>query len=399
MVLLCYESDTDNAMPGSARLVALCAMLCLLRYVLCAMCYAMLCLCEVLRSRFWLKSFRAALADLHMAAKPLPRPPWRPFPPGLLHVCDIHPAAGEEYMNNLQWCRDHGVVVHSKPVNLFDYKHMLGSDDDFDLVIGFGLCFGTFCGANNVSRWKKTDLPREPPIRESSVEQRQYSHLWNRWKGAPSVQQTFNEALMGQNLRTTHIMIHESHLVKGLSPHAIHFPTFVARMYNPLGPRHLTQKMGHELVPSGNPMMAAVTGPGSEVASTHLRETFHQERQLDVQSMILTTLNANRRVLIVGAGEMRLLPTLSHSYPRPGGMPVVTPDIPRKFCIAKKIGGKKRSYFEYVLTEGHSNGTAPHDDSVVGRVNLKRLRLWTDCRYAGCKDESALPNRNSSQNM
>ena len=35
MVLLCYESDTDNAMPGSARLVALCATLCLLRYVLC----------------------------------------------------------------------------------------------------------------------------------------------------------------------------------------------------------------------------------------------------------------------------------------------------------------------------------------------------------------------------
>ena len=65
MVLLCYESDTANAMPGSARLVALCAMLCLLRYVLCAMCYAMLCLCEVFSSRFWLKSFRAAIADYY----------------------------------------------------------------------------------------------------------------------------------------------------------------------------------------------------------------------------------------------------------------------------------------------------------------------------------------------
>ena len=127
-------------------------------------------------------------------------------------MCDIHPAAGEEYRDNLQWCRDHGVVVHSKPVNLFDYKHMLGSDDDFDLVIGFGLCFGTFCGANKVSRWKKTGdgLPREPPIRESSVEQRQYANLWNYWEGAKSVQHTFNEALMGQDLRTTHIIIHES---------------------------------------------------------------------------------------------------------------------------------------------------------------------------------------------
>jgi len=91
--------------------------------------------------------------------------------------------------------------------------------------------------------------------------------------------------------------------------------------------------------------------------------------------MILTTLHANRRVLIVGAGEMRLLPTFAFSYPLPGGMPVASPDIARKCCIVKKIGGKKRSYFEYVLTEGHSYGTAPHDDSVVGRVYLKRLKL------------------------
>eukprot|EP00959_Pyramimonas_sp_CCMP1952_P188920 3951523-Pyramimonas_sp.AAC.1 len=79
--------------------------------------------------------------------------------------------------------------------------------------------------------------------------------------------------------------------------------------------------MGTELAPSGNPIMAAVTGPGSMVASTHLRDTSHHERQLDVQSMIWTTLHANRRVLIVGAGEMRLLPTLAFSYPLPGGMP------------------------------------------------------------------------------
>jgi len=184
-------------------------------------------------------------------------------------------------MKNLQWCRDHGVVVHSKFVNLFDYQHMLGSDEDFDLVIGFGLCFGTFCGANKIPRRKKTDgdLPREPPIRESSVEQRQYAHLWNLWRGATAVQQALNEALMGQNFRTTHVITHESHLVKGISPHSINFPAFAGRIYNPLGPRHSTQKMGTELAPSGNPVMAAVTGPGSMVANTHLRETFHHERQ------------------------------------------------------------------------------------------------------------------------
>ena len=190
---------------------------------------------------------------------------------------------------------------------------------------------------------------------------------------------------MGQNLRTTHILIHESHLVKGISPHSINFPGFVGRIYNPLDhPRHVTRKMGSELRPSKNPIMAAVTGPGSTVANTHVRTTVHQERQLDVQSMILTTLYANRRVLIIGAGEMRLLPTLSASFPVPGGKPVVMPDIPRNCCITKRMRGQKRPYFDYVLTVGHSSGTAPHDDSVVGRVNLRRLRLWTDCKDAGC---------------
>eukprot|EP00959_Pyramimonas_sp_CCMP1952_P075858 1585719-Pyramimonas_sp.AAC.1 len=49
---------------------------------------------------------------------------------------------------------------------------------------------------------------------------------------------------------------------------------------------------------------------------------------------------------------MRLLPTLAFSYPLPGGMPVVSPDIARKFCIVKKSAARRRSYFEYVLTDG-----------------------------------------------
>ena len=76
----------------------------------------------------------------------LPRPL---FPQGLLHVSDIHPASGAEYIQHRKWCHDHGAVLHPTPVNLFDYARVLGDGTpEFALIVCCGLCFSTFAGGD-----------------------------------------------------------------------------------------------------------------------------------------------------------------------------------------------------------------------------------------------------------
>ena len=53
--------------------------------------------------------------------------------------------------------------------------------------------------------------------------------------------------------------------------------------------------------------MVNVTGPGVKAANTHMVTTQSEEIQIDVQSMILSTLAHGGSVLVLGAGQMRFL--------------------------------------------------------------------------------------------
>ena len=287
-----------------------------------------------------------------------------------LHVTDFSPASGEVYTANREWCLSRGARVHPMPVSAFDYKHQLkgsGAPEEFDLILCFGLCMGIFDANNSLTKWGAN----------SSVS-RQYNFLG----GAPH-QQIFNEALMGQSYRATHVLCHVASQARGVSPCAINFPFLRGRAYNPADTsRHLTQLMGRELEPSREPMVANISGPGARLAATHTVATMWNEYQIDLQSMVLTTLNAGGTVLVLGAGQMRFLPTLDASTPLPAGLPILKPTYADTPKVTKRFG-TKRTYSSYCLTRGHDDGTADHDDSVVGRVNFRRLRRWCDNTSAG----------------
>ena len=289
-----------------------------------------------------------------------------------LHITDISPASGHVYNSNRQWCLDNGAVVHPQPVSAFDYKHMLRKTEapaEFDMIVCFGLCFNTFYGSDGLAQSGTN----------SSIN-RQYKCL----SGTPH-QQIFSEVLFGQSITSTQVLIHTAKLASFVSPRAMNFPLCRGRMFNPTGERRLQQLMGGNLRPSGEPLMVNITGPGVKAAHTHMVTTQSEEIQIDVQSMMLTTLQAGGSVLVLGAGQMRLLRTLAHSAPLEGGMPIIKPTYGPITSVTKHVTGRKRTYFGFCLTTGHADGTAEHDEDVVGRVNLKRLKLWCDCTVAGAK--------------
>ena len=211
--------------------------------------------------------------------------------PGL-HVTDLTPASGGAYTANREWCLSRGASVHPMPVSAFDYKHQLkgsGAPQEFDLILCFGLCMGVFGAQDTVAKHSS-----------NSTVARQYRFL-----GSAYHQQIFNEALMGQSFSATHVLCHVASQARAVAPCALNYPSWRSRIYNPAsGGRHLTQLMGRELAASREPLVANVTGPGAKLAATHTVTTRWNEDQLDVQSMVLTTLRSGGAVLILGAGRM-----------------------------------------------------------------------------------------------
>ena len=280
---------------------------------------------------------------------------------GNLHITDLSPASGEVYWCNRQWCAERGARLHEGPVSIFDYRHMLAKISScplprtFDLIIGFGLCLGVFDGAGRL-RGGETN---------SSVA-RQYRFLAS---GQSSRQQLFSEALMGQSVNTTHVLIHQYNHAH-VSPVPMSYPSAKIRLYNPEGGRRVHMRMGSKMTDSSAPLVCNVSGPGTLDALTHVRTTPSLEQQLDVQSAIMTTLWAGGSVLVLGCGEMRFLRTLD-ALTHVTGRPIRQPGYSGAY-------GKYNlgPYFDFVLTQ--PVGTADQDESVVGRVNLKRLRQWVD---------------------
>ena len=282
-----------------------------------------------------------------------------------LHVTDLTPASGETYHYNRQWCAEQGACIHPQPVSLFDYKHMLGDDaPPFDLIVGFGLCLNVFADEG-------TSLCSG---QSNSTVARQYRYLAH---SDLTHQQLFNEALLGQSVNSTQILIHQvNHAI--VSPTPLSYAFAKVRMYNPNGLRHLSMRMGAQMTESTAPLVCNVSGPGALDVLTHVRNTMHCEQQLDVQSAILRTLAPRERgaagkVLVLGAGDLRFLRKLGHAEPLDSGRPVRQPG--HVGVYGKHFKGHM-GYFDYVLTRPF--GTTDPNESAVGRVNLQRLLQWCE---------------------
>ena len=241
---------------------------------------------------------------------------------------------------------------------------MLGDDaPPFDLIVGSGLCLNVFADeGTSLCAWGS-----------NSTVARQYRHLA---RSDLTHQQLFNEALLGQCVNSTQILIHQvNHAI--VSPVPLSHAFARVRLYNPDGPRHLSMRMGARMTESNSPLVCNVSGPGTLDVLTHVVNTKYSEQQLDVQSVILRTLAPSQhgtagKVLVIGAGDLRFLRTLGHAVPLDSRRPVRQPG---HSGVYGKHFQRQKGYSDYLLTSPIGT-TDPA--SVVGRVNLQRLRRWRE---------------------
>ena len=211
----------------------------------------------------------------------------------------------------------------------------------FDLIVCFRLCLNVFESAEQLSSGRK-----------NSTVARQYRFLAHSSSSLNSHQQLFNEALLGQSVNSTQILIHQvNHGI--VSPVPVSYCFAKVRLYNPDGPRNVCMRMGAQLTASPSPLVCNVSGPGTLDALTHVRSTRAGEQQLDVQSAILATLAAGGNVLVLGAGDLRFIRTLGHAAPLDAGRPLRQPG--HVGVYGKDFNAHTR-YFDYVLTNPYGHG-------------------------------------------
>ena len=295
---------------------------------------------------------------------------------GKLHITDLSPASGDDYVRNRQNLRAYPVVeMHDEPVNVFDYAFSMKKagtlpSRPFDLVLSYGMSFNSWCQEQQMGT-SATQLPNGKPIRFSSTIDRQYQYLS---KHGLEMQYLFTETLVGQDANVTNICIQPANYITTVAA-AMSFPFHVWRVEND---GYLQMRMGNQRNPPHHPLVASVTGPGVMQVATHQRSTGHQEIQLDVASVINSTLNNNGEVLCLGSGELRHLPALLSRGDRivPGAVPITRPNLEVGY-FAKRVSGSFawNGYFDFCI-----NNTLGCPESVVGRACLDNIRMWAASR-------------------
>ena len=293
-----------------------------------------------------------------------------------LVVTDVSFPGGEQGPANRQWLRSKGAQVVMNPVNCYDYLYDINRTglylNKVDIVLVFGMCYGQFnsCATSLVSA-----RPSVSPF-TSSV-RRQYDWLPN------DPLHHLNEALMGQNIATTNIIVAPQNYVRNIRPVADSYPTLQARVTVP--PQLvLSVRMRHSLSTWCPHLLAHVSGPGVGMTCSHLITTASGGVQLDFCSLLLCSKRHGSIVVSLASGEARIFELMKANTIVPEGLPVVAPvglGEWTKDVVHPQFGHNRyRGYFEHCLTQPW--GSAPGNTlarTATGRLNLVSVAEWTRC--------------------
>jgi hypothetical protein len=265
-------------------------------------------------------------------------------------------------------------------ISCFDYmnclKNMLGEErlpaHGFDVCLMFGFNFGVF------GKEGELDL-------ESNVAAPQYAYL-----PRSQQQRTAAEAMCGQDLGCTNIMIHsENNSRYFVSSSGLTY--LKARVYNPGKLRMLT---GMACSVNSRPLIATCTGPSIQNVSKYLIRTAQEEEQLDVFHLILDTL-ANKGCTVLGLAAGRFsfwgdLLKAFHDHLSFDGCssPATREGICRPPMLnfgkrTKCIGGRRVGYVEHCCMGQVRSERAVVDGvpPIVGRVDYSAVREWSECDH------------------
>ena len=318
-----------------------------------------------------------------------------------LIVTDLAFPGGERAPVNREWLRSKGATVPQQSVSAYDYLSDMNRAgvfvDRVDLTITFGYCPSSY---NSICSGMVDTNPKKSPY--NSTNHRQYKWNPSNWL------QHLNESLIGQDAASTNVIIGPAHQIDSIKQTFKSYPATVVRLYIPQSERGqplFRIRMGSQCKFQDDMiLMAHVSGPNGEAVQTHFVKTSSGEIQLDISSLIMTTLRHEGTVVSLASGECRLFDLLKHYFARPKwlkgcwGTPVLSSDA--NGCWGKKVIHPQfnivpfRGYFDHVMNGPRETAACTPN----GRVNLVSMGEWTQSnRPIWIQGQEAFVNKHAQQ--
>ena len=295
-----------------------------------------------------------------------------------LIVTDLMFPGGEKAPAMRRWLRSQGATVPLESVSAYDYLYDMNRAgvfvDRVDVTITFGYCYSSY---NSLATdMVDTDADKSP---YNSSNKRQY-----RWLPKQNHLHHLNESLFGQNAGATNIILGPAYQIDAVKQTCKSFPATVVRLHIPLhrnGQPILGIRMGRGCKFSqGHVLMAHVSGPNTHVVNSHMVRTSSGEVQLDLCSLITSTLRANGTVISLASGECRLFELLKHNDAFTAidkGAPIIAGDVGGYW--GKKVIHPQFNTFPFRGFLDHAT-LGPRDTHActrTGRLNLVAVSEWT----------------------
>ena len=295
-----------------------------------------------------------------------------------LIVTDLMFPGGEKAPAMRRWLRSQGATVPLESVSAYDYLYDMNRAgvfvDRVDVTITFGYCYSSY---NSLATdMVDTDADKSP---YNSSNKRQY-----RWLPKQNHLHHLNESLFGQNAGATNIILGPAYQIDAVKQTCKSFPATVVRLHIPHnrnGQPILGIRMGRGCKFSqGHVLMAHVSGPNTHVVNSHMVRTSSGEVQLDLCSLIMSTLRANGTVISLASGECRLFELLKHNDAFTAidkGAPIIARDVGGYW--GKKVIHPQFNTFSFRGFLDHAT-LGPRDTHActrTGRLNLSAVSEWT----------------------
>ena len=323
-----------------------------------------------------------------------------------LVITDFHFPGGKIAVENREFLKKHGACVVLSPVDAYDFMYGINRAGVYlepDLTITYGMCYSSF-------NHDCSDMIESNP-KHSREGCKFNSGNARQWKWLPNVNHMhfLHEALAGQDSGANHIMIGPKFQIDQIRPVCTSYPNLIVQLHIPCTPKPIFNlRMGRGCKEDLGKIMCFISGPMSRNLESHFIETEHGEIQLDICSVIMSTLVAGGNVVSLASGECRLFDLLKanatfkrmlqHQFREFAGIDEWEERQPFKRNDIGGIWGKKvispqfkcnqyMGYFDFVVNKAPRETLACTGN---GRVNLDSVSEWVKNNHV-----AYIPNKKS----
>ena len=299
-------------------------------------------------------------------------------------------------VQNREFLKRHGACVVLPQVDAYDYLYGINRAGTYlkppDVTITYGMCYSSF-------KHDGSDM-----IETNSRHNRDgctfNSGNARQWKWLPNFNHMhfLHESLSGQDPDACHIMIAPKGQIDQIRPANTSFPHLIAQLHIPFtsqGKPIFNLRMGKGCKEDIGRIMCFCSGPMSRNLESHFKRTEFGEIQLDICSVIMSTILKGGTVISLASGECRLFDLLKDNETFKRMIQHARRDLcesdewdarkpMKRKCLdgiwAKKVihpqfnRNQYMGYFDFCQ--------APRETFACtssGRLNLDSVALWVQC--------------------